>query len=117
MIAPLNDVRVYLVLGNTDLRKSIDGLSALVAGQLGLDPFCGHLFAFANRSRTAVKILIWDRNGFWVFHKRLEKQRFRWPKSEVDVQDVTARELRWLLDRIDPSKMDGHKRIDYSHIV
>lgn len=117
MIASFNGARVYLALGNTDLRKAIDGLAALVAGHLGLDPFSGHLFAFANRSRTAIKILVWDRNGFWVFHKRLEKQRFRWPKSEGDVQDITARELHWLLDGLDPSKMEGHRKLDYSQIV
>ena len=61
---PANGVRVYLALGATDMRKSIDGLSILVSQQLQLDPFAGHLFGFCNRSRTIIKLLYWDRNGF-----------------------------------------------------
>ena len=57
MMLPATDVRVYLALGATDMRKSIDGLSILVSQQLTLDPFTGHLFGFCNRSRTIVKLL------------------------------------------------------------
>ena len=59
------------------MRKSIDGLSILVSRQLQLDPFAGHLFGFCNRSRTIIKLLYWDRNGFCLWHKRLERPVFR----------------------------------------
>ena len=71
-------VRLYLARGATDIRKGIDGLCALARDVVGEDPFSGHLFAFANRRRDAVKILVWDRSGFWLFHKRLERGTLEW---------------------------------------
>ena len=69
-------VRVFLATGNTDMRKSINGLSILVAQHLEMDPLSGHLFVFCNKRQNMVKILYWDRNGFCLWHKRLEKQSF-----------------------------------------
>src|SRR4029434_4694459 len=69
--------------GATDLRRSIDGLSALVREQLALDPFSGHLFLFRNRRGDRLKILAWDRSGFWVLYKRLEQGTFAWPAEET----------------------------------
>ena len=91
-------VRVFLATGAIDMRKSIDTLSVLVAEQMELDPLSGHLFGFCNRKRDTVKILYWDRNGFCLWHKRLERERFRWPKNAAEVQMIGSRELRWLLD-------------------
>ena len=70
------------------MRKSMDALSALVSGQLSLDPFSGHLFAFRNRRRNLVKVLYWDRNGFCLWQKRLEKDRFRWPDDAGAATDA-----------------------------
>lgn len=98
MIPVDSGVRVFLAPGATDMRKSIDTLSILVAQQMELDPLSGHLFAFCNRKRDTLKILYWDRNGFCLWHKRLERDRFRWPESSAEVQAIGSRELRWLLD-------------------
>jgi transposase len=98
MMSVDNGVRVFLATGATDMRKSIDTLAILVAEQMALDPLSGHLFAFCNRKRDTVKILSWDRNGFCLWHKRLERDRFRWPENEVEVRQIGCRELRWLLD-------------------
>jgi transposase len=68
-------VRIYLATGATDLRRSIDGLSALVREQLALDPLSGHLFLFRNRRGDRLKILAWDHSGFWILYKRLERAR------------------------------------------
>jgi transposase len=84
MFLPAGNIKVYLTLGSTDMRKSIDGLSLLVNERLELSPFSGHLFAFCNRKRNMVKILYWDTNGFCLWHKRLEKQAFKWPTSKTD---------------------------------
>lgn len=65
--------RVYLAIGVTDLRKSIDGLAVLVTESFNLDPFSRSLFVFCNRKRDKIKILEWDVNGFWLHYKRLEK--------------------------------------------
>ena len=67
--------RVYLALGATDMRKEINGHSVLVEGALAFDVFSGHLFVFYNHRRTTLKILFWDRNGFTLYQKRLEKDR------------------------------------------
>ncbi len=108
------NVRVYLALGTTDMRKAIDGLSAMVASRFRLDPFSGGLFVFCNRARTIVKILYWDINGFCLWQKRLEKHRFRWPQSEAEVLEVGERELAWLLDGLDLQQATEHKRLEYS---
>ena len=75
-------VRIYLATGATDLRRSIDGLSALVRERLALDPLSGHLFLFRNRRGDRLKILAWDRSGFWILYKRLEQGTFAWPTEE-----------------------------------
>ncbi len=75
-------VRIYLATGATDLRRSIDGLSALVREQLALDPLSGHLFLFRNRRGDRLKVLAWDRSGFWILYKRLEQGTFAWPTEE-----------------------------------
>jgi transposase len=90
--------RVYLACGKTDMRKSINGLSAIVEGSFKLDPFDGALFVFCNRNRDRVKILEWDGDGFWLYFKRLEKGRFRWPDTDGShVMTLTGEELYMLL--------------------
>lgn len=90
--------RVYLACGPTDMRKSINGLSAIVEGRFKLDPFGGALFVFCNRNRDRVKILEWDGDGFWLHFKRLEKGHFRWPASgEEATMNLTGEELSYLL--------------------
>ena len=108
------NTRVYLATGATDLRKALDGLSILVAERLALDPFSGHLFAFCNRGRTNIKILYWDRNGFCLWQKRLERHHFTWPQSEVHVLDLDPRQLAWLIDGLDPLKVKAHKKLEYT---
>jgi len=70
MLLPSGQLKVYLALGRTDMRKSINGLSMLVEDHLDLDPFSGHLFVFCNRRCHILKILYWDLNGFCLFLRR-----------------------------------------------
>ena len=79
--------QIYLACGHTDMRKSINGLSAIVELSFKLDPFAAALFVFCNRNRDRIKILEWDGDGFWLYFKRLEKGRFRWPPA--DANEVT----------------------------
>lgn len=109
--------KVWLVLGATDMRRSINGLSLLVANHLEMDVFSGQLYVFCNRGRTMVKILYWDRNGFCVWQKRLEKSRFFWPRSEREVLQMEHRQLSWLLDGLDPVTTKGHPELHFSRIL
>lgn len=117
MFTPSAGIRVYLALGHTDMRKSINGLSILVEGSLLLDPFSGHLFVFTNRRRNILKILYWDRNGFCLWQKRLEKHRFRWPQSSDGVAEIEGRELFWLLEGLDIRHIEGHGRLKYTTMI
>jgi len=83
---------VYLSCGHTDMRKSINGLSALVESSFNLDPFSKSVFVFCNRNRDRVKILEWDVDGFWLYFKRLEKGHFCWPKEGCEPTMVLSNE-------------------------
>jgi transposase len=107
-------VRVFLATGHTDMRKSISGLSVLVARHFEQDPLSGHLFVFCNRRRNMVKILYWDRNGFCLWHKRLEKQFFKWPESRSDLCEIDHRQLNWLLEGLEIYQQQAHEQLDYS---
>jgi transposase len=90
--------KVYLACGATDMRKSINGLSAIVESSFKLDPFSEAVFVFCNRNRDRVKILEWDGDGFWLYFKRLEKGHFRWSTAgEEGTLDLNGEELNILL--------------------
>jgi len=105
-------VRVYLATSPCDMRRSFDGLHALVHGVLQLDAFAGHLFVFGNKRRDRVKILYWDRDGFAVWAKRLEQGTYAMPFSEAGEvrREITAQELGALLSGIDLSQAQRRKR-------
>ncbi len=105
-------VRVYLCASACDMRKSFDGLHALVAQAMELDAFAGHLFVFANRRRDRIKILYWDRDGFAVWAKRLEEGTYAMPFGECAEKrcEITAAELGALLSGIDLSRAKRRKR-------
>lgn len=95
-------VRIFVAAGGTDMRRSIDGLAAIVRDQFGLDPLSGHLFLFRNRRGDRLKILVWDRSGFWVLYKRLEQGTFAWPeKGEEGPVELRAAEFMLLLSGVD----------------
>jgi len=98
------------------MRKSIDGLSILVSEKFNLDPFSGHLFVFSNRKQNIVKILYWDRNGFCLWHKRLEKDYFQWPESKDQVLSIGSQELSWLMNGLSIHQKKAHKMLKYSAV-
>jgi transposase len=115
---PGGDVEVYLCREAVDFRKSINGLSILVEQALGLDPFAEKLYVFSNRKRDKVKILYWERSGFVLWYKRLEKDRFPWPDAQAEsVVSMTGRELNWLLDGIDLFQLKPHASLFYSSVL
>ncbi len=111
MMLPDYPQQVYLAVGDTDIRKSINGLSVLVEQAMRHNPFTGDMFVFCNRRRNMIKILYWDQNGFALWHKRLEKQRFHWPTSTDEVVSLETKELEWLLAGLDYTH--AHSRLNY----
>lgn len=105
------ELAVWLHREAIDFRKSINGLAALVEHELGLDPFARGVYVFANRRRDRVKILGWSRNGFWLLHKRLESERFVWPRVQARVVELSVEQLHWLLEGIDLAAMRGHSEV------
>lgn len=95
-------VRVFLAIEPADMRCGFDGLSARVQSLLGRDPMSGHLFVFRNRRRDRLKILFWDRSGYCLWYKRLERGRFRFPAGESDRElEIESAELGLILEGID----------------
>jgi transposase len=105
-------VRVYLCLSPCDMRRSFDGLHALVRDHLQLDAFAGHLYLFANKRKDRLKILYWDRDGFAIWAKRLEQGSYAIPGGEPGAQrlEIAIEELSALLSGIDLSTTERRKR-------
>ena len=109
-------LKVYLHREPIDFRLNINGLVLLVDKALGLDPFAACVYVFSNRRRNRVKILGWDRNGFWLLFKRLEEDRFVWP-SEAVVPTLTVEQLHWLLEGIDIGVVQRHPKRLYERVA
>lgn len=104
---------VYVHGAPVDGRKGINGLVALVEQSLCLDAFAPACFVFRPRRCDRVKILYWDRNGFWLCQKRLERDRFLWPRGDAAVVTLTLTQLSWLLSGYDLGAMRGHAPLHY----
>jgi transposase len=117
MMRPGDAVEVLLCRDPVDFRKAINGLSILVEQELGLDLFTPRLYAFTNRRHDRVKLLYWERNGFALWLKRLEKDRFPWPEEGDEVVSLSGRELNWLLDGIDLFRIKPHEEISYESVL
>ncbi len=110
--------QVYLALGVTDLRKAIDGLSLIVQESFQLNPFSRSLFVFCNRKRDKIKILEWDKTGFWLHYKRLEKDKFQWPEDiEGTHIAIDERSFRWLLDGLTIKEKHAHQSVSERQII
>jgi len=114
MIIDLEKVDIYVKPGETDMRKQINGLSIIVQDELELDPFSGALFLFCNKRRHLLKILYWDKTGYCMWLKRLEKARFPWPMNRTEVQQIDLEHLRQLLAGI--NFWEAHEEVRYSSV-
>ncbi len=110
----ISEMKIFIRPGYTDMRKAINGLSAAVQDQMEQDPFSKSLFIFCNRSRKILKTLYWDNNGFCLWQKKLEKDRFPWPESEDAVRELDHEELKLLLRGIDLWK--AHKKLSFKEV-
>ncbi len=117
MLRPDSNTQVYLYSVPVDMRKSIDGLALLVEQELELNPMLTALFVFCNRKRDKIKLLYWERNGFVLWYKRLEKQRFKWLKSgQSKAVEVDGYSLNLLLDGLDIFNNKPHETLFYQAV-
>lgn len=108
---------VYLCCEPVDLRKSIAGLSALVEQGLGLNPFGSALHVFVNARRDKIKALYWHRNGFCLWYKRLEREKFAWPiAADGATTSVTLQEFEWLLEGFDLWRNRPHRSLHFDSV-
>jgi transposase len=110
----LSNMKVLMHLPPVDMRKSINGLSILVTEVLKENPTSEQLFVFRNKSSNKIKLLYWERDGFWLFYKRLEKSRFKFPKMGDKIQ-MTMTQMRWLLDGLDIGQMKERSELNYQY--
>jgi transposase len=109
-------IKAYVSTAVTDMRRSIDSLSLLVQEVLQQDPFSGHLFVFCSRHADRIKILYWDRNGYCIWYKRLERGIFRLPKVQAKVFTITPHELNLLLEGIDLTDKNRLNSVEFNAI-
>jgi len=110
--------KVYLAVGSTDMRRSIDGLATIVQQCFSLNPCSSNLFVFCNKKRTMIKILHWDHNGFWLYFRRLEKGTFKWPSdNSKETIQVGSRELYWLLTGLSIEQKKSHQKVASNAVI
>jgi len=109
----LTNCNVWIHNKPTDMRKAINGLSHIVVTEIKQQPAQGGIFVFWNRARDKIKILYWHVNGFCLFYKRLEKQKFIIPTKLDQTLLITSKELLWLLDGLDFINIQGHRNLRY----
>ena len=106
---------IYLHRPVVDFRKSINGLANIVVAEMNLNVMSGALFIFCNKSKDKLKILYWDKTGFALWYKRLEKQKFKWPnKASLQEFELSSGQLDWLLSGYD---VLGHEELQYQSMI
>jgi len=114
MIIDFESVDIFIKPGITDMRKQINGLSVIIEDEMKKSSSSGSLFLFCSRNRKTLKCIYWDRNGFCMWQKKLEVDKFPWPKTVSDVEEVTFNKLKLLLNGIDFWK--AHKEIYFKEM-
>jgi transposase len=114
MRADLSRVSIFIRPGHTDLRKAVNGLTALVQEQMKQDPFSGSVYLFCNKGKKLLKAVWWDKTGFWLSQKRLEREQWPWPENEGEAEELSAEQLGMLLEGIDFFK--AHKPVYYQRV-
>lgn len=115
LVSLLVDRRIYLKPGATDMRKSIDTLSVLVEQGMKLNPLDRSCYLFCNKRKDLIKLLYWDDNGFCLWQKKLQVDKYPWPVSEEEVREISNEKLKLLLTGIDFTK--EHKPIHFSRVT
>ena len=114
MIIDLSKARIFIRPGYTDLRKAVNGLAGIIEQQMAGEVFSGNVYVFCNKERKLLKAVWWDKTGFWLSQKRLEKDKYPWPQDEGEARELTVEQLKMLLTGIDFFK--AHKAVYYKKV-
>lgn len=110
--------KTYIVTGRCDMRKSIDGLAAIIEQKYKLDPFQPAVFIFCGRRSDRIKLLFWDSDGWCLCYKRLENSsRYQWPRKPEEVRRLDERQVRWLLECIDIEQPKASRKFMPSSVL
>ena len=109
--------KVYIACGYTDLRKGIDGLASMVQQQFQLDSFTNTLFLFCGRRRDRIKGLYWEKDGFILLYKRLERGAYQWPRNENEARSLTPQQYRWLMEGLKTEQPKANKAVSGLSII
>lgn len=112
-----DNMKIYIAYGKTDMRKSIDGLSAIVSQSFNLNPFDHAIFLFCGEKRDRMKALLWEGDGFLLLYKRLESGVFQWPRTTDEVREITPQEYRWLIEGLTIDQKNVIKKLDNKVII
>lgn len=109
---------IYIHPNFVDFRKGIFSLSMLIQSEFGHNPFDESLYLFTNKKRNSIKAIYWDKTGFAMWQKLLEKEKFPWPRNkEHNVYNITIEQLNFLLSGIDFLKLKKHEYLHYSKLI
>jgi transposase len=111
MLKELNVAQTYIVCGYTDMRRSIDGLAAIVKQNYGLEPCSGSLFLFCGKRRDRMKALLWAGDGFLLLYKRLDNGNFQWPRNTAEARLLTHEQYIWLMQGLSIDQPKAIKKI------
>lgn len=110
-------VRYFIYSGKTDMRKGFDSLSGIVRSELGENPLSGDVFVFLNKNKNQVKLLFWEGDGFSLYYKRLEKGTYELPVSGNKKCEISAADLRLILEGIILSSVRKKKRFSFENNI
>lgn len=109
---------IYLHRDPVDFRKAINGLAVIVSEQMRLSPYEPALFVFSNKRRSQLKVLYWDHTGFALWQKRLERDKFKWPRRDrLSTVAITHEQWSWLLRGLDITQFKPHKRLRFTGVA
>lgn len=114
MFIDLSEFSIFIKPGKTDMRKQVNGLSIIAEQEMEIDVQSKNIFLFCSKDRKLIKCLYWERNGFCLWQKRLEKDKFPWPDTKKAAKQITLAQLKMLLSGIDFWK--AHKPIIYEEM-
>lgn len=112
-----DNIKIYIACGKTDMRKSIDGLTALVSQNFNLNPFDNAIFLFCGGKRDRMKALLWEGDGFLLLYKRLENGSFKWPRTTDEVREISHKQYRWLIEGLTIDQKNIIQKIDHKQII